>query len=52
MTRDRPHRPASTHREAVLELRRCAGVQFDPECVDALVAHLEERGEGSIATTG
>jgi two-component system cell cycle response regulator len=35
MTSDRPYRPAITHDEALAELRRCAGGQFDPEVVDA-----------------
>jgi HD-GYP domain-containing protein (c-di-GMP phosphodiesterase class II) len=26
--------------EALVELRRCAGGDFDPACVDALEAHL------------
>jgi putative nucleotidyltransferase with HDIG domain len=31
MTSDRPYRRALTHREAVAEVKRCAGTQFDPE---------------------
>jgi putative nucleotidyltransferase with HDIG domain len=31
MTSDRPYRRALTHREAVAEVERCAGTQFDPE---------------------
>jgi HD-GYP domain-containing protein (c-di-GMP phosphodiesterase class II) len=31
MTSDRPYRGALTHREAVAEVKRCAGTQFDPE---------------------
>jgi len=38
---NRPYRRGRTHREAVPELRRCSGSQFDPEVVDALVAALE-----------
>jgi putative nucleotidyltransferase with HDIG domain len=30
MTSDRPYRPALTHEEALLEVERCAGTQFDP----------------------
>ena len=31
MTSDRPYRRALTHEEAVAEVERCAGTQFDPE---------------------
>jgi two-component system, cell cycle response regulator len=35
MTTDRPYRSAMTPDEAMAELRRCAGTQFDPAVVDA-----------------
>jgi HD-GYP domain-containing protein (c-di-GMP phosphodiesterase class II) len=38
MISDRVYRKAMGVREAVAELRRCAGTQFDPEVVDSLVA--------------
>ena len=38
---DRPYRPGRTHEEALAELSRCAGAQFDPRVVTALVAALE-----------
>jgi len=31
MTSDRPYRRALTHKQAVAEVERCAGTQFDPE---------------------
>jgi HD-GYP domain-containing protein (c-di-GMP phosphodiesterase class II) len=38
MTSDRPYRPALTHDEAVAEVERCAGTQFDPQLAEAFVA--------------
>ena len=37
MTLGRPYRQAMTHHEAVAELRRCTGSQFDPKVVEAFV---------------
>jgi HD-GYP domain-containing protein (c-di-GMP phosphodiesterase class II) len=44
MTTTRSYRGARTLEEAVAELRRCAGTQFDPRMVDALVRGLDEHG--------
>lgn len=38
MTSDRPYRGALSYAEAVTEIRRCSGVQFDPEIVRAFAA--------------
>jgi two-component system, cell cycle response regulator len=35
MTSDRPYRSSMTHEEALAELRRCEGGQFDPDVVEA-----------------
>ncbi len=40
MTTTRPYRAAKTHGEAVAELARCAGRQFDPEVTEALIGCL------------
>jgi two-component system cell cycle response regulator len=48
MTSDRPYRPARSPDEALAELRRCAGTQFDPEVVDALVAVATERRGAAV----
>jgi HD-GYP domain-containing protein (c-di-GMP phosphodiesterase class II) len=37
MISDRPYRAAMTNEEAMAELRRCAGSQFDPEVVEVFV---------------
>lgn len=43
MTRGRPYKLAISHEEAVLELKRCAGSQFDPVVVNAFIKALESR---------
>ncbi|MCY0885490.1 MAG: HD-GYP domain-containing protein [Firmicutes bacterium] len=55
MTTDRPYRKALTHEQAVEEIRRMAGIQFDPKVSEAflavadrvrqLAAHLARRGD-------
>jgi diguanylate cyclase (GGDEF)-like protein len=40
MTSDRAYRGRLTPQEAVAELRRCAGTQFDPEIVDVFAREL------------
>ncbi len=44
MTSARPYSPALSHEEAAAELRRCAGTQFDPRVVEALLAALPQTG--------
>jgi len=44
MTTTRSYRGARTLEAAVTELRRCAGTQFDPAMVEALVRGLDEHG--------
>ena len=44
MTTTRSYRGARSLEEAVAELRRCAGTQFDPPMVEALVRAIEEHG--------
>jgi len=40
MTSDRPYRRALTHRQALAEIRQCAGTQFDPLLVREFFVHL------------
>jgi HD-GYP domain-containing protein (c-di-GMP phosphodiesterase class II) len=41
MTTDRSYRKARPTDEALAELRRCAGTDFDPAVVEALAESLE-----------
>ncbi len=54
MTTDRPYRAALSHDDAVAELRRHRGLQFDPQIVDALLSVLESENapERSLAPAG
>jgi HD-GYP domain-containing protein (c-di-GMP phosphodiesterase class II) len=48
MTTDRSYRRGRSEIEALIELRRCSGTQFDPAVVDAVVTVVERRmGERS-----
>ena len=52
MTTDRSYREAADSQAALVELRRQAGVQFDPTVVAALAAHLEDVGLVSPVEVG
>lgn len=45
MTTTRPYRGARRAQDAIDELRRCAGTQFDPDVVRALVVEVERQLE-------
>jgi HD-GYP domain-containing protein (c-di-GMP phosphodiesterase class II) len=47
MTSDRPYRPALSQSDAVAELERCAGSQFDP---DVVAVFAEVWRQGALAT--
>jgi len=42
ITSDRPYSAARSVEEAIAEMRRCSGSQFDPRVVDALIADVQE----------
>jgi diguanylate cyclase (GGDEF)-like protein len=51
ITSDRPYRAARSHGEAIEELTKCAGTQFDPSVTAALIGHLYgQRQAGSLVT--
>ena len=47
MTSSRPYRAARSVENALAELRRCSGTQFDPAIVDVLVTVVHERVEAA-----
>ncbi len=49
MISDRPYRKAMTHQEAVAELGRCAGTQFDPQIVAKFLELLEKGAPADLA---
>jgi len=38
ITQDRPYRSARTHEEAIIEIKKCSGTQFDPDIVEAFIS--------------
>jgi HD-GYP domain-containing protein (c-di-GMP phosphodiesterase class II) len=48
MTTDRPYRAALLHTDAVAELQRNSGSQFDPRVVDALMVTLARRESAPV----
>lgn len=52
MVSDRPYHAGISTEEACRELRRCAGVQFDPYIVDAFVRMVSEKAVEEDALTG
>jgi HD-GYP domain-containing protein (c-di-GMP phosphodiesterase class II) len=52
MTSDRVYRPRRSHDEALAELRRCAGTQFDPSIVAAFAEEVDEARVAPLASVG
>ena len=51
MTSERPYRPALTLDDAVVEIKRCSGSQFDPEVAGAMIEAVESGEHKAILTT-
>jgi HD-GYP domain-containing protein (c-di-GMP phosphodiesterase class II) len=49
MVSPRTYRTAMSHADALDEVRRCSGSQFDPAVVEAFLAAVEAEGEGAPA---
>jgi two-component system cell cycle response regulator len=52
MTTQRSHRPALTAGQALRELERCAGTQFDPAVVAAFVGAFTDRSDATGDAVG
>jgi len=50
MTSDRPYRKATPVAQAMMEVRRCGGTQFDPKVVDAVLTVLADPEWKGIAS--
>jgi putative nucleotidyltransferase with HDIG domain len=50
ITSDRPYRTARSHQEAIEELIRCAGTQFDPQVTEALIGHLYGQRQAGLVS--
>lgn len=45
MTSNRPYNKRKTYEEAIEELKRCSGTQFDPEIVNVFIEVVRENRE-------
>jgi diguanylate cyclase (GGDEF)-like protein/PAS domain S-box-containing protein len=48
MTSSRPYREPVSHKEAIRELKKCAGTQFNPELVEKFIQAMTSQTAGSI----
>jgi putative two-component system response regulator len=48
MLSKRPYKDASTRAEALAELRRCAGTQFDPRLVEVFVGQIAAEADDAV----
>ncbi|MEW9053014.1 MAG: diguanylate cyclase [Neobacillus sp.] len=45
MTTERPYQKTKTFKEAIVELRECAGKQFDPQFVEPFISMIKQQDE-------
>jgi diguanylate cyclase (GGDEF)-like protein len=45
MTTERPYQKTKTFKEAIVELRECAGKQFDPQYVEPFISMIKQQDE-------
>jgi HD-GYP domain-containing protein (c-di-GMP phosphodiesterase class II) len=43
MTTERPYQKTKSFQEGIEELRRCSGIQFDPELVGYFIRYIEKK---------
>ncbi|OKQ00090.1 diguanylate cyclase [Paenibacillus sp. P46E] len=43
MTTERPYQPTKSFQEAIVELRACAGSQFDPELTELFIQYIQKQ---------
>jgi HAMP domain-containing protein len=49
MVSERPYKPRRSREDAMAELARCSGTQFDPACVEAFLGYLEGNVEAGVS---
>jgi diguanylate cyclase (GGDEF)-like protein/putative nucleotidyltransferase with HDIG domain len=50
MTTERPYQPTKSFQEGIEELKRFAGIQFDPELVDYFITYIENKMTSGISS--
>ena len=45
MTRERSYKSKLSKADAILELKRCSGVQFDPDIVNSLIGLISKNSD-------
>jgi HD-GYP domain-containing protein (c-di-GMP phosphodiesterase class II) len=51
MVSERPYRPCRSREDAMTELARCSGTQFDPSCVEVFLGYLKDDSQAGVSIT-